>query len=106
MTDCALALSRCVGWDIDCRALPWDLVPRGVASWEPCARHPWSPLADEAWRLAKAEAVAAYLAVHPFSFPWDRRDVAACDRNALALASTTTWLEAEGLQRCKGKVEP
>jgi len=98
---CILASSRCAGWDGDCRTLPHDLVPHGVSWWRTCARFPWSPVADAAWHLAKEAAVSAWVSARHLPALWAIRHVTALDREALAHASTATWLEGEGMRDCQ-----
>ena len=74
-------------------------------SWAPsalpaCEEYPGAALAAECWRRAEIEATWAWVDSRHFPALFAVRSAARSVRDALAYASTETWLREQGMRRC------
>ena len=96
---CLLAATRCRGEIRDCDAM----LPVGWSALEPgrmCEEYPGHGLAVACWRFAMEEAFIAKMDGRYAPDLWAVRSAARGVRDALAHASTATWLHEQGTRRC------
>lgn len=77
---------------------PWPFT--GATQTRACLAFPGADLAWAAWHLAKEAATSSWVSGRKAPELWAVRDAAKMDREAIAHASTATWLREQGERRC------